>query len=149
MRGLETGVAILQASGLEVLELDRGYSRVRMPFAINSNHVDTFYAGSLFVLAEVTGAALYSGSFDSKHFYPIVKDMEIRFVRPASSDVTAEARLSDTEIAELQARVKRDGKADHHWECELRDANGVVVAVTRNVFQLRAKAGSKEEDASR
>lgn len=139
MRSLETGHPLLAASGLEVLDLDRGYARVRMPFEINANHISTFYAGSLVVLAEVTGAALFSGSFDSKHFYPIVKDIHTKFLRPASSDVVAEARLTETEISELRDRAERDGKADHRLTCDLRDASGTKVAVSASVFQLRPR----------
>jgi len=140
MRSLETGHPLLEASGLEVLELDRGSARVRMPHAVNKNHIGTFYAGSLVVLAEVTGAALFSGSFDSKRFYPIVKDIRAAFLRPATSDVFAEARLSDEQIESLSARAERDGKADHRLELVLCDERGELVARSESVFQLRSRS---------
>lgn len=140
MRSLETGHPLLEASGLEVLDLDRGFARVRMPIEINANHIGTFYAGSLVVLAEVTGAALFSGSFDSKRFYPIVKDIYTKFRRAAKTDVTAEARLDEGEISSLSDLAERDGKVDHRLTLGLRDASGVVVAETESVFQLRARA---------
>jgi acyl-coenzyme A thioesterase PaaI-like protein len=148
-RSLEKGHPLLEASGLEVLELDRGLARVRMPIAINANHIGTFYAGSLVVLAEVTGAALFSGSFDSKRFYPIVKDIHTTFRRPAKTDVTAEAQLDDREIISLADRAERDGKVDHRLILEMRDASGVVVAETESVFQLRARAPASGSDEPR
>ena len=39
MRSLEKGHPLLEASGLEVLVLDRGLARVRMPIAINANEL--------------------------------------------------------------------------------------------------------------
>lgn len=139
MRSLETGHPLLAASGLEVLDLDPGYARVRMPIEVNANHIGTFYAGSLVVLAEVTGAALFTGSFDSKRFYPIVKDIKTKFLRPATSDVVAEARLSEAEIGDLRDRALRDGKADHLVSCDLRDSSGATVAVAESAFQLRSR----------
>lgn len=136
-RSLETGHVVLEASKLEVIELDRGVARVRMPIDVNANHIGTFYAGSLFILAEVTGAALFSGSFDSKHFYPIVKDMRIRFRRPARTDVRAEASLTEGEIVALSERAKAEGKVDYPWRCELIDTAGEVVAIAEGVFQIR------------
>lgn len=132
---------MLAATGLRVLELDRGRATVRMPLDVNANHVGTFYAGSLFVLAEVAGAALCSGSFDSKRVFPLVKEMRIRYRRPATSDVTATVALSDSEIAGLLEQISRAGKADHAWQCELTDDGGRVVAVVDCVFQLRVREG--------
>ena len=140
MRGLERGIPVLEATGLRVLELDPGRARVCMPLEPNANHIGTFYAGSLYVLAEVTGAALYSGSFDSKRYYPIVKEIRLRYRRPATTDVSAEAGLSDAEIEALRAEVDREGKADHAWRCELQDRDGQVVAVADCVFQIRPRA---------
>ncbi len=148
MRAFETGHPLLEASGLEVLDLDRGHARVKMPIEINANHIGTFYAGSLVVLAEVTGAVLFSGCFDSKHFYPIVKDIHTRFRRPATTDVVAEVRLDEAEIRSLMARTEREGKADHRLTIELRDAGSVVVAVTESVFQLRARASDPDAPTS-
>ena len=149
MRSLETGHPLLAASALEVLELDSGCARVRMPIEVNANHIGTFYAGSLVVLAEVTGAALFSGSFDSKRFYPIVKDIQTKFLRPATTDVTAEARLGESELDRLREQAVQDGKVDHRLELELKDAGGETVAISQSVFQLRARSrgesGSSEQ----
>jgi acyl-coenzyme A thioesterase PaaI-like protein len=141
MRALETVHPVLAATGLRVLDLDSGYARVEMPHDVNANHLGTFYAGSLFILAEVVGAALFSGSFDSKRFAPIVKNMQIRYVRPALTDVLGEARLSNDEIDALRQRAETKGKADHALRCELADTAGNVVAIAECVFQLRSRSG--------
>jgi thioesterase domain-containing protein len=139
IRSLESVHPVLVATGLRVLDLDRGYARVRMPHASNANHVGTFYAGSLFILAEVAGAALFSGSFDSKSMFAIVKDMKIRYRRPAKTDVIAEVRINEKEIVSLRDRAEQLGKADHTLRCELVDVAGEVVAVAEGVFQLRLR----------
>jgi acyl-coenzyme A thioesterase PaaI-like protein len=73
-RLLETGIRFVQRSGLQVVELRRGYVRCVMPFRDNGNHIGTMYAGALFTLAETPGGALFLSSFDTVHFFPIVKD---------------------------------------------------------------------------
>jgi len=128
-------------TGVEVLEIDERYVKMRMPFAPNVNHVGMMYAGALFTLAELPGGAIFATSFDTSRYYPIVKDMQIRFRRPAMTDVTVEVRISAEQAQEIQARADRDGKTDYSWECELRDAGGEVVAISRNLYQLR-KIGS-------
>ncbi len=134
---LATNIPFVERTGLEILELDKGYVKMKMPFEPNVNHVQMMYAGALYTLAELPGGAIFATSFDAKRFYPIVKDMSIRFRRPARTDVTVEVRLDDDAAAEIQARAERDGKADYEWECELKDEGGEVVAMTKNVYQLR------------
>jgi acyl-coenzyme A thioesterase PaaI-like protein len=136
-RALEEGIPFVQRAGVTVLALEPGYAKMMVPFAPNVNHVGTMYAGALFTLAEMPGGAIFMTTFDPKRFYPIVKDMQIRFRRPARTDVTVEVRLDADTAADIQARAERDGKADYAWECELRDADGEVVATTRNLYQLR------------
>ena len=40
-------------------------------------------------------------------------------------------------MQKVQAEAEANGKADYELECELKDANGTVVAITKNVYQLR------------
>ena len=134
---LAKNIPFVERTGLEILELEHGYVKMKMPLAPNLNHVQMMYAGALYTLAELPGGAIFATSFDAKRYYPIVKDMSIRFRRPAKTDVTVEIRLSPEAAAEIQERADRDGKADYDWECELKDESGEVVATTKNVYQLR------------
>lgn len=131
------GIPFVANSGIEVEVLEKGYTKMRMPFAPNKNHVGTMYAGALFTLAEFPGGAIFLSSFDTTRFYPIVRDMSIRFRRPATSDVWVEVRVSDEFIQKVQAETEANGKADYEWESELKDANGTVVAIAKSIFQLR------------
>jgi thioesterase domain-containing protein len=137
-QALEHGIPFVHRTGIEVLELGPGHVRMRLPFEPNVNHVGTMYAGALYTLAELPGGAIFMTSFDAKRYYPIVKDMHIRFRRPAKTDVTVTVDFDLTEAARIQERADRDGKADYEWECALQDASGEVVATSRNVYQLRA-----------
>lgn len=127
----------VERCGVETLDVDRGYCRMKMPLAPNLNHVGIMYAGALYTLAELPGGVIYLTSFDTSRFYPIVKDMQIRFRRPATTDITVEVRIDDDEVKRIQAEAEASGKCDFEWKTELKDTSGEVVALTHNVYQLR------------
>ena len=133
----EEKIDFVKRCGLKAEQLEPGFVRLRMPLSGNQNHIGTLYAGALFTLAEIPGGALFLTSFDVQRFYPLIKEMNLRFLRPATSDITVEARLSDEEITRIQAEAERNGKADSHLELQLCDASGEVVAQTRALYQLR------------
>ena len=135
---LEGGIKFVANSGLRVVELRRGYVKCLMPFAGNGNHIGTMYAGALFTLAEIPGGALFLSSFDTAKLYPIVKELNLRFLKPAKSDVTVEFALDDIQIASLSAQALEKGKAEFILEGQLKTADGVVVAESRGVYQVRS-----------
>lgn len=136
-RLISQNIAFVQRSGLETVSLGAGHVKLRMPLAANTNHIGSMYAGALFTLAEIPGGALFLTSFDTQRYYPIVKEMSIRFRRPARTDVTVEVSISAEEVSRIQQQAEEYGKADYGWVCELRDESGEVVAISNNSYQLR------------
>ncbi|WP_375740496.1 YiiD C-terminal domain-containing protein [Pseudomonas boanensis] len=135
----EEQIAFVHRSGLKAEVLEPGHVRLRMPLKGNQNHIGTMYAGALFTLAEIPGGALFLTSFDSRRFYPIVKEMNLRFLRPASSDIHVEARLAVEEVACIQEQAGAQGKAEYVLELALLDEAGGVVAQSQGLYQLRAR----------
>lgn len=133
----EEKIDFVKRSGLKAEELQPGFVRLRMPLVGNQNHIGTLYAGALFTLAEIPGGALFLTSFDVQRFYPLIKEMHLRFRRPATSDISVEARLESSEIERIQIEAERDGKAEYRLELQLRDTAGEVVAETSALYQLR------------
>jgi len=136
-RLVEESIAFVQRMGLKAEVLEPGFVRLRVPLAGNQNHIGSLYAGALFTLAEIPGGALFITSFDTSRFYPVVKEVNLRFRRPAIGDIWVEARLSEDEIQRLQNAATADGKADYFLELQLTDASGQVVAESRGLYQLR------------
>ena len=118
--------------------MEPGYVKLKMPLKPNLNHVGTMYAGALFTLAELPGGAIFLTTFDASRFYPLIKGMDIKFLKPASTDITVEVRLAPEDAAQIQDQANEVGKADYSWECELRDESGQVVCVSSNRYQLRS-----------
>ncbi len=133
----EEKIAFVKRMNLKAEVLESGFVRLRVPLAGNENHIGTMYAGALFTLAEIPGGALFITSFDASKFYPIIKEMNLRFRRPATGDIVVEARISDAEIERLQTEAQTHGKADYTLELQLLDSHGEVVALSRGVYQLR------------
>ncbi|RJG13169.1 DUF4442 domain-containing protein [Pseudomonas cavernicola] len=134
----EEKIAFVKRTNLKAEVLEPGFVRLRVPLAGNENHIGTLYAGALFTLAEIPGGALFITSFDASRFYPIVKEMNLRFRRPATGDIWVEARLSAEEIERLQTEAATNGKAEYLLELKLTDSSGEVVAESRGLYQLRA-----------
>lgn len=124
--------------GVHAVELAPGRVVCRVPLEGNGNHLNTMYAGVLFTVAEVLGGAICLPSFDLSRFYPVVKSLRIDFRKPARTDVLAETRLSDEQIADIADVADKHGKAEFTLAATLTDAAGIVVATTEGVYQLRA-----------
>jgi thioesterase domain-containing protein len=133
----EDKIAFVKRMNLKAEVLEPGFVRLRVPLAGNENHIGSIYAGALFTLAEIPGGALFLTSFDASKFYPIVKEMNLRFRRPATGDIVVEARLSAEEIERLQNEAQANGKAEYVLELQLTDGSGEVVALSRGIYQLR------------
>ena len=134
----EEQIAFVKRSGLRAEILDPGHVRLRMPMEGNQNHIGTLYAGALFTLAEMPGGALFLTSFDTRRFYPVIKEMNLRFRRPARGDITVDAHLDQSEIARIREEAETCGKSDYLLELQLLDADGEVVAESQGLYQLRA-----------
>ena len=122
----------------EVVELERGYVKMRIPFAPNINHIGIMYADSLFTIGELPGGALFFSAFDVSKCYPIVTEMNIKFLKPAKTAVTVESRISEEEIERITREVEENGKSVYILEQEIKDEDGVVCAVTTGRYQARA-----------
>ncbi|SHG02714.1 thioesterase domain-containing protein, putative [Desulfacinum infernum DSM 9756] len=135
---VETAIPFVARAGLKVLELQPGYVKLLMPFKGNENHVGTMYAGAIFTLAEIPGGALVYTTFDPQRYYPVAKEITIRYRRPVKTDATIEVRLSPEEIKRLQGEADREGKAEFVIEADILDTTGEVVAMSRGIYQVRA-----------
>ncbi|WP_083889548.1 PaaI family thioesterase [Nocardia pneumoniae] len=135
---LEFTIPIAHKMGVQAVEVRRGFAATSVPVEGNGNHFGVMYAGVLFTVAEILGGAIAIATFDAAAFYPLVKDLHIFFRKPAKTDVHAEAMLPENEIARITAEAAANGKAEFTLRAVVTDADGVVVAETEGLYQLRA-----------
>jgi acyl-coenzyme A thioesterase PaaI-like protein len=113
------------------------YTKLSLPLEPNLNHIGTMYAGSLFSLAEFSGGVMFAVSFDITKYFPIVKEVSIRYRRPAASAVTLEVFLSPERVEEIRAVAEENGKADYSMDLELKDEDGDICSIVHGTWQLR------------
>jgi thioesterase domain-containing protein len=131
-------IPFIERTGVELLELEPGRLKAKMPFEPNINHIGTMYAGALYTLAEFPGGVVFFSIFDVTKYYPIIREQTIRFLRPATTDVTIDVAITQEEVDRISREIDEHGKANWTWEVELVDANGEVVATSTNHYQGRA-----------
>jgi len=134
---IEKPFDFVERMGLRVIELEPRSVKLSVPLQGNENHIGTMYAGALFTIAEIPGGALFLTTFDVSRFYPVIKEMTIRFIKPAKTDVTIEMVMSVSEAKRIVSEAEKNGKAEYVLEGEIRDTNQEVVAVSRGIYQVR------------
>jgi len=127
----------IKRTGMRVLTLKDRYAKIMMPFQGNVSHVGTMYAGSLFVLGEFAGGIIHGVAFDYNKFFPIVKEVTIRYLKAAKTDVTLEVEMSAENADRIQATADREGKCDFELDLALKDGDDQTVAEVHGVWQLR------------
>jgi thioesterase domain-containing protein len=135
-------VKIIEKMGIRIVELRDRYTKLSLPLEPNLNHIGTMYAGSLFSLAEFSGGVMFAVSFDITKYFPIVKEMSIRYRRPAASAVTLEVSLSLERVEKIRAMAEENGKADYSMDLELKDETGEVCGIVHGTWQLRKVEGA-------
>jgi thioesterase domain-containing protein len=134
---IEKGIPFVHRAGLKIITMSPNHVKVMLPKKGNENHVGTIYAGALFTLAEIPGGVLFYTTFDGEKFFPIIKEMTIKYKKPATTDVTTEIFMDKYTSDGLAAEAEQNGKADFVLECEIMDAHDQVVAVGHGVYQMR------------
>ncbi len=135
--GVRAMIPIMGAMELSVVDARRGHAAAEIPAGPNVNHFGVMYAGSLFTAGEMLGGVLGFNTFDLEGFVPIVKSLEIKFLKPATGTIRATTSIDDDEIARIEAEARSTGKAQFVLRAELTDEAGVVVAETEGVYQVR------------
>jgi len=132
-----TGIPFAARAGIEAGRMEKEGINLMMPLNPNRNHIGTMYAGALFTLAEMMGGAVAMVYFMEHGLIPIVKGLNIKFVKPAKSDITTEWMMPLDSVEKVIADCKENGKADYTIELELKDKDGVTVAVSEGFYQVR------------
>lgn len=138
-QGMATTIPIAHQMGVRIVEARRGFAAATVPAAGNGNHFGVVYAGVQFTVAEILGGAIALTSFDATKYFPLVKNLDIKFVGMASTDLRAEAGLDSDTIDRVAAEAAENGKADYRLDAVVTDANGQTVATTHGLYQLRAQ----------
>ena len=107
---LESAIPIAHKMGVRVVEARRGYAAATVPVEGNGNHFGVIYAGVQFTLAEILGGIIALSTFDTAKYFPLVKNVDIKFVGMARSELRAEAALDDETITRIEAEAAQKAR---------------------------------------
>ena len=133
---VENDFPFLSRMGLRAVILEPNRVKLRLPMASNGNHMGSIWAGALFTLAEIPGGILVYTTFGDKEYIPLVREMNIRFLKPALGDVTIDMSLDSRVSARLLKTAEEEGKADFILEGEILDGDNEVIAVSRGDYRM-------------
>jgi hypothetical protein len=89
-------------------------------------------------LPRCPAGALILATFDPTKCRPVVKELTIKFLRPAQSDITIEISMPKEDIDAIAGEIVNRGKAEFVLKGELKDTSGMVVAESRGLYQIRS-----------
>jgi thioesterase domain-containing protein len=134
----ESRIPAMYRLGIRIVELREEFVAGTAPLAGNFNYQGSMYAGTLFGLGEALGGGVFFANFDLGRFTATVKDVQIRYRRPAMTDIRAEVSLAADTLARIKREADDVGKTEFVLDAELTDTDGVVVATTHGTYQVRA-----------
>ena len=127
---LEETIPWVKDSGLTGEILEERHVVLRLPKDRHLNHVGIVYAGSLFMLMEMAGAALFGCTYEFGKYIPINKEMQIKFLKMGTTDIICDLSISEDRAAEMIQPIDEKGKGEWVLEMDCRDTEGNVVATS-------------------
>lgn len=121
-------------SGIRLDLVEERHIRIVLPLGENmhTNHVGTAYAGSLFMAAEVASAVLFFASYGMDDFVPIVRHIDIEYVKPCTTDIVVDISLTLEDAERLIAPIRERGRGDYMMELSICNTEGEAVAKMKN-----------------
>lgn len=126
----------LRRTGIQFESIQANEIDIRMPLEGNTNHLGTMYAGSLFALAECAAGVLFIQRFGIRKFGLVCSNVNIRFRRPATTDIKLSMYISEDQFNQLEQHAMEYGKAEITFEQELLDSERNVVSVADTTYVL-------------
>jgi len=92
------------------------------------NHLGTFHASGQFALAEACSGLALQQHFPhlAKSVMPVLRKSEIKFKKPAQSDIYAEAGIAAEAKMQFEQQLEKKGRAAITVPVEIKDENGTV-----------------------
>jgi acyl-coenzyme A thioesterase PaaI-like protein len=131
----------LLGAGIRVVRYDKDFTRFVVELRrrwYNRNLFGTHFGGSLYMMCDPFFVFIVTMNLGSGY---IVWDKSagIEFLRPARGTITGIFEISPKRLEEIRADVDERGRNTYHFEAELRDEAGDVVARATKEVYVRAK----------
>lgn len=109
---------------------------------LNRNLQGSIFGGTIFSASDPFFALMYWQALKLKGIKceAWLKSAEIKFKKPAKTDLRLEFRLKDSDIEEAQIALKEHGRFQRSHKLEILDKSGEVCAEVQGVAFLRRRA---------
>lgn len=106
----------------------------------NRNLFGTHFGGALYAMCDPFYAFVITQNFGDDY---IVwdKSAAIEFLKPARGTILGVFEIGSDRLAEMRTEVDTQGKSTFHFEADLVDEAGVVVAHVKKEVYVRSKTG--------
>jgi thioesterase domain-containing protein len=139
---LHAHIPLTQAMGLRVVADDDAGFSLEAPVALNSNHLDTAFGGSINAVATLAAYGLLWLELRDQGADVVIRDSSIRFLRPIRETIHAIcARPDAAEITAFKAELHGKGKARIALRVQVRE-NDALAADLQATFVAVRKPGS-------
>lgn len=128
-------------AGLKVLEITEqwDYARVKLRKGrLNSNYFGTAYGGSLYSMTDPFYALLLVNQL-GRDYIVWDKGATIKYIRPGTTDVCCEFKLSPEKVLEIKQLTDQQEKYEPEFEVDIFDANQQLVAKVTKILHVRRK----------
>ena len=123
---------------LRVESVENGVYRVRIPLSANvQNHLKVFHAGPIWMASEYLGGLLVLHNVDAKKYQPVVAGLDIRFMRPALSDIVSEVIFANEQVDKMRESLDSAGRHDFSTKIVVRDTNATIVAEAEGKYTVK------------
>lgn len=131
---------VTQRLGVRLVDVRHGAVHLKAPFAANTNHAGTAFAGSLNAIATLSGWAtvwLLLREHDIRG-QVVIQDSSVRYLRPVTGDFEAVCTPpSDEAVRHLLDSVMRRGKGRIELTISVHDHRGEAVRFHGRYVALR------------
>lgn len=127
---LRDSMPVAARLGVEVVDYRDGCLTLRAPLALNLNDKGTAFAGSLAMLATLTGWSLVWLLLRQQGIEGdiVLQDSSVKYLRPVTRDFEATAQVpSSAELERLLDAIRRRGKGRLKLEVSIADDAGPIV----------------------
>ena len=131
----------INMANMQAEVVEERHVKLRLPVeGLHMNHVGIAYVGSEFILAEIAGGTLFMATYGTDEFVPILKGVDIKFVKPGTKDLQVDIALTEEEAEEKIAPVRERGRGDYFLDIPVYDVDGLLVAqMNFNYYALPAQ----------
>ena len=123
---------------VEVLSAADGDYRCRVPLNEQTkNHFNSVHAAIQWAGAELLGGLIWIQNQPGSNYRFVMREMTIRFLKPAMDDIEACAQFDDAQIKAMKSDLQETGRHDFELEAEIKNKNGDVLATTTGCYAIR------------